>query len=101
MIILIRIKPFKKKLRNTIKIASESVFLLSMLLFAGYVTFEDLLGITNIKILGWVISILFMVNLFLELVSALFSLRSKKKGSKSKKVQPEIKKTKVKDKKKS
>jgi hypothetical protein len=70
-----------------------------MLLFACYVTFEDLLGVTKIKILGWAISFLFTVNLFFELVSALISLRSKKKGSKTKKVQPESKRKKGKSKK--
>jgi hypothetical protein len=53
---------------------SEGVFLLAMITFAIYVTFEGSVGdnkegILLIKILGWAITILFVINLFLELVS--------------------------------
>jgi hypothetical protein len=96
---LIKIQPFKKKFRNILKIISEIAFLLAIILLTCYATFEASLGIATIKIVGWVVTILFVINLCLELISQLMSLKKKKKDSKTKKVHPENKNKKGKSKK--
>lgn len=59
VIILIKVKPYKNKIRNTLKILSESLFLIAMLLFAYLVTFSQGLTVTGVKVVGWIIAILF------------------------------------------
>ncbi len=67
---------------------AEGVFLLVMILFiCCFVRLPTHLTTAKVKVLAWSISILFIIQLSLELISSLISLKTKKKDSK--KIHPE------------